>query len=342
MAHLSRRDFLKLSAAGLYGLFLSKAGFDTANVAAEIKQGRTVISGLKLYQDPSFNAKVLEMMGRDKILNITRAVEGDFGPGNPYNNRWFQIEDGGYAYSGWIQPVETHYQQPVFEIPAAGQLGEVTVPYSDSSLTPSVRDGRGYRVYYATTHWITGMVANRAEKSLWYEIRDSLLRISLYLPTSGVRLVPSDELAPLSADVPEGLKRIYVDVGTQSVTAFEDDRSVLIARCSSGAKGTRTPLGEFQTFHKGSTIHMANDGEGSGYDLPGVPWVSFFTGTGIAFHGTYWHNNFGQPLSHGCVNLSPTDAKFIYRWTRPVIPPDTQYLYKPGEGTRVQVAASNS
>ena len=136
-----------------------------------------------------------------------------------------------------------------------------------------------------------------------------------------------------------------MDTATQSVTAFEGDGAVLMARCSSGGKGTKTPLGQFLTFHKGPTIHMTNDGEagaGHGYDLPGVPWVSFFTGTGISFHGTYWHNDYGTPRSHGCVNLLPADAKFIYRWTSPVVPADTQYLYKPGEGTRVEIVSSNS
>ena len=93
------------------------------------------------------------------------------------------------------------------------------------------------------------------------------------------------------------------------------------------------------------TIHMTNDGEpgaGHPYDLPGVPWVSFFTGTGDSFHGTYWHNDYGRPRSHGCVNLTPDDAKFIYRWTSPVVPPETAYLYDPGSGTKVNIVSANS
>ena len=98
-------------------------------------------------------------------------------------------------------------------------------------------------------------------------------------------------------------------------------------------------MGEFRTFHKGPSIHMTNQGDGTEntYHLPGVPWVSFFTGTGVAFHGTYWHNNYGRPNSRGCVNLTPGDAKFIYRWTRPEVPLETPYLYQPGEGTLVKV-----
>lgn len=73
------------------------------------------------------------------------------------------------------------------------------------------------------------------------------------------------------------------------------------------------------------------------YDPPGVPWVSFFTGSGVALHGTYWHSDYGRPHNRGCVNLTPSDAKFIYRWTRLEVPPETPYLYLPGESTLVKV-----
>jgi lipoprotein-anchoring transpeptidase ErfK/SrfK len=192
---------------------------------------------------------------------------------------------------------------------------------------------------------VTGVSVNRYEKGIWYEIYDSHLQKSFYVASTDMRLVPPAELSALSPSLADSRKHIYVDTATQSVTAFEDETAVLTARCSSGGKGTRTPLGQYRTFHKGPTIHMTNDGEagaGVGYDLPGVPWVSFFTGTGISFHGTYWHNDYGLPRSHGCVNLRPEDAKFLYRWTSPLVPVETQYLYKPGEGTRVEVASSNS
>jgi lipoprotein-anchoring transpeptidase ErfK/SrfK len=156
-----------------------------------------------------------------------------------------------------------------------------------------------------------------------------------------MRLIQDEELAPLASGVEEENKYIYVDLKSQFVTAFEGNQPVLMTRCSTGDKGTETPIGEFKTFHKGPSVHMTNQGDGNGntYHLPGVPWVSFFTGTGVAFHGTYWHNNYGRPSSRGCVNLTPSDAKFIFRWTRPEVPPETAYLYQPGDGTRVQVAS---
>jgi hypothetical protein len=339
---LSRRDFLKLTGAGLLGAFLADLHLDRA-LAASLPQGRMTLSGINLFSDPSFKAKVLHSYGRDEVVSLTGQVDGDVG--NPYNNKWFQLDGQGYTYSGWVQPVETNYQRPAFDLPPAGQLGEITVPYSLTYRDASFKSETGYRIYFATTHWVTGVTVNPYEKGIWYKIYDSLRQTSLYIPASDLRLVPAEELAPLSADVSNDRKHIYVDASTQSVTAFEDDKAVLVTRCSSGGKGTPTPLGKFRTFHKGPTIHMTNDGEagaGHGYDLPGVPWVSFFTGTGVSFHGTYWHNDYGKPRSHGCVNLSPADAKFIYRWTLPVVPPDTQYLYKPGQGTNVEIVSSNS
>jgi lipoprotein-anchoring transpeptidase ErfK/SrfK len=127
------------------------------------------------------------------------------------------------------------------------------------------------------------------------------------------------------------------------VTAFEGESMVFSQRCSSGTKGTKTPLGDFRTYHKGPSIHMTNQGDEVAhiYDLPGVPWVTFFTGVGNALHGTYWHNDYGRPRSHGCVNLPSDAAKFLYRWTTPTVPPETDYLYLPGQGTRVKVISSN-
>jgi lipoprotein-anchoring transpeptidase ErfK/SrfK len=71
------------------------------------------------------------------------------------------------------------------------------------------------------------------------------------------------------------------------------------------------------------------------YELPGVPWVSFFDVNGVAFHGTYWHDNFGYKMSHGCVNMLMEEAKWLYRW----VLPDTEFSAweTRGYGTRVHV-----
>jgi lipoprotein-anchoring transpeptidase ErfK/SrfK len=74
----------------------------------------------------------------------------------------------------------------------------------------------------------------------------------------------------------------------------------------------------------------------NGYDLPGVPWVLYLTQSGISFHGTYWHNDYGAPHSHGCINLSPQAAKWLYRWTSPIVQPEKEYVYG-YTGTHVEI-----
>jgi lipoprotein-anchoring transpeptidase ErfK/SrfK len=72
-----------------------------------------------------------------------------------------------------------------------------------------------------------------------------------------------------------------------------------------------------------ATGNLANNG----FDLPGIPWVSYITERGVAFHGTYWHNDYGKPRSHGCINLTSQAAKWIFRWTLPSLLPHEQYVY---------------
>jgi len=342
LLRFSRRDFLKLSASGALGLFLVESGIDRALQAGTppASHGRVLMSGLFMFEAPAFSSKQHKAFGKDQVVPISEAVEGE--AGNPFNKTWYRIGEQGYTYSGWLQPVETAYNHAVFEIRPEGAVGEITVPYSLSRIYPDTRARKFYRLYYQTSHWVTGTTVNRQEKSIWYEVYDSRLHVSYYVPAYDMRIVPDEELAPLSPHVPGALKSIHVDLATQTVTAFEADTPVLVSRCSSGAGSTKTPLGDFRTYHKGPSVHMTNEGDDEAgiYDLPGVPWVSFFTGTGIAFHGTYWHNDYGRPRSHGCVNLPSVDAKFIYRWTDPSVPPGIDYLRLPGEGTSVRVTKS--
>ncbi|MEP7355900.1 MAG: L,D-transpeptidase, partial [Anaerolineales bacterium] len=88
---------------------------------------------------------------------------------------------------------------------------------------------------------------------------------------------------------------------------------------------------------KRPTRHMAGDDFAADdfFDLPGVPWVSYFHWWGVSIHGTYWHNDYGRPRSHGCVNLRPEDAKWVFRWSTPrasIYTPETK-----GDGTAVIV-----
>jgi hypothetical protein len=336
---LTRREFLKLVSTGTLAFALKDLRVPRA-LATPPKHGRITWSGIPLYDGPKFTANKIHFYGIDQVLEIT-SIKEDGEAGNPYNNVWYQVNGEGYTYSGWIQPVETNYQKPIFEIPKSGQVGEITVPFSITRRAPYVYAKTGYRIYYGTTHWVKKVIVTKEEKSIWYQIYDSYLKEDFYVAARDMRLIPSEELTLLSPEVPAQDKKIVVDLSTQLVTAFEGEKLVFSERCSSGVKGTATPAGNFRTYHKGPSVHMTNEGDAveneTVYSLPGVPWCSFFTGAGNAFHGTYWHNDYGRPRSHGCVNLPSESAKFIYRWTQPTVPPDEDYVHMPGEGTNVQI-----
>lgn len=337
---LTRREFLKLASTGTLVFALKDLRIDRALAASPPRQGRITWSGIPLYDAPSFNANKTHHFGNDQVVEIT-SVDENGEAGNPYNSAWYRVNDEGYTYSGWIQPVETIYQKPRFDLPEKGQLGEVTVPFSITRKDPYIYAGNAHRIYFGTTHWVTKVVVTRDEKSIWYCIYDFYLKRYFYVPSHDMRLIPEDELRLLSPEVPDEEKKIVVDLSTQLVTAFEGEKLVFSERCSSGVRGTDTPKGEFRTYHKGPSIHMTNEGDAveneSVYSLPGVPWCAFFTGSGNAFHGTYWHNDYGRPRSHGCVNLPSASAKFIYLWSQPNVPADEDYVHLPGQGTRIEI-----
>jgi lipoprotein-anchoring transpeptidase ErfK/SrfK len=335
ISQLSRRDFLKITASGALGLVLSELGLKHALAAPPASKGLALFSGVPIFDAPFVNANQVELIGKDKVIDLLGEIEGDY-IDNIHNTTWY-IVDGGYVHSAPVLPVETNYQKPVYEIPAEGQLAEVSAPFSLTYLSPYFRAKNAHRIYYESTHWVKKVIITREEKGVWYEIFDKELKKSFYVPSYNMRLIPNEELTQLSPEVPNEEKLLHVDLKSQIVTAFEGEKLVLSVRCATGQRGTDTPKGEWRTYHKGPSIHMTNRGDAVAniYNLPGVPWTAFFTGSGHAFHGTYWHNDYGRLRSNGCINLPSSVAKWLYRWTSPVVPYNVDYLHTPGEGTKV-------
>lgn len=121
-------------------------------------------------------------------------------------------------------------------------------------------------------------------------------------------------------------KRIEVDLTNQRLYAFEGDRKVFDFLISSGKWG-RTPTGTFRIWTKLRYTRMRGGVKelNTYYDLPNVPFTMFFanadipTWRGFGIHGTYWHNNFGHPMSHGCINMKTEEAGQLYYWAEPVL-----------------------
>lgn len=106
-----------------------------------------------------------------------------------------------------------------------------------------------------------------------------------------------------------GGKWIEVDLSSQRVYAHQGNSVVRKMVVSTGTSRYPTPVGRFRIRRKYRSVTMS----GPGYHLPGVPHTMFFY-RGYALHGTYWHNNFGRRMSHGCINLKRGDAKWLYSW----------------------------
>jgi lipoprotein-anchoring transpeptidase ErfK/SrfK len=138
---------------------------------------------------------------------------------------------------------------------------------------------------------------------------DSVLDgVRLFVPVAESQLVHR----PAAADE----KWIEVDITTQRVTAWEGNVPVMSFLASTGLPETPTVEGKFNIYWKLKSTLMT----GPDYYLPEVPYTMYFYG-GYGLHGAYWHSNFGQQMSHGCVNLSLADSKALFEWADPVIPP---------------------
>ena len=119
-----------------------------------------------------------------------------------------------------------------------------------------------------------------------------------------------------AVQAPGSGKWIAVNLSAQTLVAYEGDWPVFSGRISSGLPRTPTPVGTFSVFTKLVADDMAGGSYATGdaYFLPKVPYVMYFAAGGYAIHGTYWHNNFGNPMSHGCVNLQTDNARWLFEW----------------------------
>ena len=152
--------------------------------------------------------------------------------------------------------------------------------------------------------------------------------------------------SPVPADLKPGEKWIDVNLNTQTLVAFEGDKAVYATMISSGKhndedpeKNHRTPSGDFRIREKHVSATMDDDAASDGtYKIEDVPWIMYFHG-GYALHGAFWHSAWGHERSHGCINMTPTDARVIFGWVGPTLPDGWHGVHAtdPNPGTRVIV-----
>lgn len=349
---LSRRDFLKLTGLGLSALAFNPFKPERSPLAlpqfpAGDQLGR-VFGKTDIHTEPSFNAPAVKTLYDDEIVVWQQEVitRGALDP-NIINQRWAKTPEG-YIYAPSLQPVKNVPTAPVTAIPN-GQLGfwaEVTVPYVDLRLegaaaSPHMKflleNGFPLRLYYSQVVWIDQLA--QADGLVYYRFNENGGRPAgmtggsygdlLWGEASAFRPLTVDEIAPIHPDVDPVLKKVIVDSteNYQTLSCLEGGDEVYFCRVSTGQRrdsfGNQvteylTPVGEHTTWRKSISIHMSGGTTGTGYDTPAVSWSTLFSGEGYAIHAAFWHNNFGVPRSHGCVNCQPEDAKWIFRWATPL------------------------
>lgn len=334
---LSRRDFLRFACLGCLSLLAPSPTPGVKNGATAY--GRMVRDNVSVYSQPSPKSKLVKVLYKDDVQPITGTTFSDAPPS--YNRIWFELNGEGYAHSGDIQPVQINNNPLVDPIASGGQLAEVTVPYTDTYFWPNGIKSFAYRLVYSTTHWVRRVVRDdRGEP--WYEIYDDKIKGIYYVNPIHLRIITAEDISPLSPDIPASDKKIEVRLIEQVLTAYEGGQVVFVSRVATGGIFSTgdfsTPLGYHYTRTKRPTRHMAagDRAAANSFDLPGIPWVSYFTKDGLALHGTYWHNDFGKPRSHGCINLSSQAALWVYRWTLPGVPLGEDIAYD-NDATLVEV-----
>lgn len=343
MAAPDRRSFLKLVTAGVIAPWGHLAPpLDLPPLPDQL--GRVTLPKISIYETPNPESDIIGKLRRDMIVpifeqaNTIGLVE--------HNPRWFRIRTG-WVHSSYVQPVRDDRQVGVVRNPPkTGFWGQVCVPFSDARARPDADARITYRLYYSSVHLL--IESRRDDRGRWwYRIKDDYFAgLAQYVRAEHMRPIQPEEVSPLSPDVED--KLIEVDLGRQRVTAYENGSEVYSVMCATGTQFTieglgtvdySTPTGRHRIVRKRPSRHMvgADVNRADYYDLPGVPFCTYFTEQGAAIHGAYWHNDFGRPRSHGCVNVLAADALWFYRWSNPAAPYEEPLVLVKDDSTPIVV-----
>lgn len=357
---INRRDFLKLSAAGIGAMALAGRIPNMLQIGSwpeNILLGRNCVGGIvNLREKPSPDAALINTYYEDTVVIWLREVLGE-APAGLLSKRWVETPEG-YIYAPSLQPVRNIPNKPVESLSSTslgnGMWVKVTVPYVDLILenppahSPWSQNAEYLRLYYSQVVWVD-QIKTDASGNVLYRVNERFGPGDIFWADArAFKPLNDDDFASISPNVEN--KHIQVNVTYQYLSCFEDNREVYFCRVSTGAKFNAegevvdkwaTPLGEHLIYRKMASMHMIGGSSGAGWDTPGIGWTTLFAHGGVAIHSTFWHNNYGVPVSHGCVNVTPEDALWIFRWTTPYVPYDPGDIditeLKISPGTRVQV-----
>ena len=297
--------------------------------------GRITDYGVPIRDVAGNEGKVIGYLPMNTVVPVFEMIHATPPASNPHNDVYFRTE-AGYLYTNSVQlmkpyhmPVEvTQIDTQIDGVP--GFWAEVIVPYTVARNVPSgipmvTENGEAVVMTYGSTYRVIDVQPDDGG-FLWYKLDDDKKAApSFYALARHLRRISAEDLAPIS---PGAEKQIVVSLADQRMQCIENGNVVLDTLVSTGAGGFNTPVGEHAVVYKQVSRHMFSDPENEAFsdpnffDLPGVPFNVFLTTLGHAIHGTYWHGDFGRARSHGCINVTPEIARFVYRWVDPTAPYD--------------------
>ena len=338
---ITRREFLKLTAVSTGVLaFNPFNGLVLPDFPEADKIGRITVGKMDLFATPDGSGQPIGALYEDNLIPWLREWVGSM-PGR-INQRFVETPNG-FVWGGYVQPVWNQPNAPVSSLPTTGigqgMWAEVTVPYVDLILDnpPARAPWLQYRAtinlpprfFYGQVVWVD-QVRSDETGQVWYRLHEKYGSGDIFWgQAEAFRPITPEEIAPINPDATD--KRIVVRVWDQTLSCMEGNTEVHFARISSGALydawGNRvgaweTPVGDSPIWRKAVSLPLSGGSAAAGWSLRAVGWVSLFVGTGVAIHSTFWHNNYGEPSSRGCVNATPQDAKWIFRWSLPSVPFD--------------------
>jgi len=256
------------------------------------------------------------------------------------------------SYQGSAVPAgkESYYQllSNYWVAAEGGRLGKYDPPFQGVLFSSQPRNSFGWVLGTAKSYTTPGL--NRPETgNTWHrfnvvQIYDSQkvdgITWDLVAPDEWLDAVNISRVDPHTTP-PKGVtaaRWIEVNLFEQTVSVYENNRLIFASMASTGVPHFWTRPGIFQIQKKLDSTTMSNSVQDDFYYLENVPWTMYFD-EARALHGAYWHNNFGYPASHGCVNLSPGDAHWLYNWASLG---DTVYVYDPSGKTPTDPALFGS
>jgi lipoprotein-anchoring transpeptidase ErfK/SrfK len=234
---------------------------------------------------------------------------------------------GGVIFAATTTPVSALFRQMLPGVPAATQA-QVVAAFSSAIPTelPSSTPAPTATLMPTQVDTVTPTLAATATPT--ESPSPTLVPSETATEAASPTPLPTDTPEPTAAPVPTqpvarssvsssapsrtsgGVHWIEVNLTQQMVYAYEGDTLVNSFVVSTGAAPRLTVTGSYHVYER----HVKGNMWGPGYFLPDVPYIMYFH-KGYALHGTYWHSNFGTPMSHGCVNLSIPDAEWLYYWS---------------------------